>query len=273
MGCPVSFFKVFKMTSNNNPYGQKDFLQECLNSVNVESTVNEFKQAFCSVCANSQCTRSRWADSKWMRRMMDQKESLHNPIFLDPDTDELFKQISDQNFITISQETSKLYGGWVDIKEDGSVVHHADPPTQTKSSDKMDETVSSLKKGSSQDPSEAPDSDEEKDGDERPLRFQPPEESLEKDLPVKETESLEEPLETPEDLKEAEVPKKPTKTRTSHKNTPEPSGGIILGPKDNKKKPSVLLNKEDKWKAPSDDDGKRGKLKVRIGDGTVVKKD
>lgn len=281
--------------------GQKDFLKTCMESVNVDSTVDEFKQAFCSVCVNPECTRSQWSESKWLQRMIRQEQALQNPTIIDPNSDPRFSQHASQDFISVDDKQAQLYGGWVDVKEDGKIVHHAEPPTESKSSSKLDESVSSLS-GKKKDDGGGGGGGEEgaaplaaqsepeppKDGDGgqgQPEGFTPIQGHEEAEIEDTEDEPTEEPPPALQPQKqEPQKPKPRPKTKKprkgSEKNTPKPDGGIMLeggneSPQRNTApKESKLLNKEDPWATPSEEnDGSGGKLTVRISDGKVIKKE
>lgn len=229
--------------------GKKDFLSECMDSLPKSLALDEFQAAYCSVCINPDCHRSRWADSRWLTRMAMQEQALNNPIFGDPN-DPRFADIITTHFEPVDEDTLDYYGGWVEVREDGSVVRYAEPPTEETSADKLDTALESLKKGADPDPvGDVPEDKDDEDPD--------PE------------DNSEEGSET-----EDSSPKpKPLKTR----NTPAPKGGIILKPNLKIEKPqSALLHKpRDPWAVPksSSKRGKNGKLVVRASDGKVLKGD
>lgn len=239
--------------------GQRDFLTTCMNSMNVDGTVQDFQQAFCSVCVNPECTRSRWADSQWIKRMLEQEKVLNNPTIIDPSGNSEFQKIASQDFISISDEDISFYGGWVDVKENGKVVHHSEPETENKSSNKVEQSLSSLKKDTEPTP-------EESDSD--PEETEIHEEIIEEEIPSQ--------FQQPQEPKDPKPQKKKTRRKKNHKNTPKPQGGVTLDPSNQSpfqqrnstaNKPS-LVTKEDPWAAPKPE--RKGKLKVRINDGKVV---
>lgn len=282
-----------------NQKGKKDFLTTCMNSMEVKGTVQEFRQAFCSVCVNPECTQSQWADSQWIRRMLEQEKVLNNPQFVDPSRNKELEKKASQDFISISNETASFYGGWVDVKEDGKVVHHAEPETENKSSDKIDQNVNSLKNEGdepsqieSRDTEEAEDT-ENKEEAEAPVFFQeaasePDEgnsESAEdangsKSEVSNPTEDHKKEDEDPEvrDPAPKQQPQKKSRGKKMPKNTEAPKEGIMLQPSSpfedrnsGENQQSALIHKEDPWavKKPAKK-SKDGTLKVRIDDGEVI---
>lgn len=256
------------------PKGQRDFLTTCMNSMNVEGTVQEFQQAFCAMCVNPECTRSKWADSQWIKRMLEQEKVLNNPTILDPSGNSEFQKIASQDFISITDEDVSFYGGWVDVKENGKVVHHAEPETENKSSEKVEQSLTSLKnKGvdpsSRTDPSEdhipAAGANDDKDKDD---------EYVEEDLDEDEDEPSQFQAPSPTEPK-----KKPRRKGKKPGNTPTPQQGVILessnqspfNQRNSQPTKSSLLTQDDPWEVPDPTKKKKGgKLKVRIKDGKVV---
>jgi len=193
-----------------------------------------------------------------MTRMIMQEQTLYNPVFGDPE-DPKFGDITSKHFETVDVETLEYYGGWVDMKEDGTVVRHGDVKPDETDSSKLDDALQSLRGGTSAPPKpdaasyetvEAPETVEEVE-DEPEAAPEPP------SPPVRQEEAS-----------------KPVKRRERAQNTEVPRGGIILGPSQPKPRPSALITKKDPWAINPDTApkrGKNGKLTVRVSDGKVLK--
>ena len=246
---------------------QQDFLSECMNSINIQATPEQFEASHCIICQNNLCKRSQWGDSLWIRRMNRQEHTLNNPVFLDPEDKPEYMELASQEFISIEGKQAKLYGGWVDVDAKGKVVHHAEPETQEQPSDKLDESVRSLKK-----PKGDTEPESQQDSGEDIINTATPE-----------PEVLKEGVE--EDVKPMETSKAPTPQKAQRKssktNTDAPKEGIMLGGRGSQKastskdRDSELIRQSQKWDAPSTDKegGKGGKLTVRIDNGDVIDRD
>jgi hypothetical protein len=234
---------------------ENDYIQECMESMPQQGSLDDFKRAFCDVCINPECKRSRFKDSKWVTRMIMQEEALFNPRFAN-ENDPRYDHLRAVNFEPVDEQTLKYYGGWVDLREDGTVVHQGETPVEEKDSSKIDQAVASLKGGLTK-TTEEPDS---------PPAPEPAEEAEPEPTKV---EAPAPPEPTPKPVQRSQRPK----------NTEVPQGGIILGPAkpDIIQRPSRLLQPpSDPWAvdgAGSSKRGKNGKLTVRVSDGKVVKED
>lgn len=241
----------------------QDFISECMESMPKQGSLEDFTQGFCSVCINPDCKRSRWADSRWMTRMILQEQALRQPVFADPD-DPKYVHLQNTHFEEVDQETLQYYGGWVDVREDGSVVNHAPGDIHEKGSSKVDEALKSLRSGKS--PEEV-------------LRQSLFEEEEEYEIPSEPEPEIEEPDEVEPEPEPARRPQEPAPqvkpTVKKSLNTEVPKSGILLGTQAPVKQSSILTS-TDPWAVPSGGTskrGKNGKLTVRVSDGKVVKGD
>lgn len=247
---------------------QRDLLQSCMESLPHDTTVPEFEAAFCAVCVSDQCDRSRWKDSRWITRMLMQEEALHNPMFARAD-DPRYAGLRNTNFQAVDAQTIKHYGGWVDVRADGSVVQHAEAPQTEVSSDKLEAALNSLKKGGASSAPKALPPQETLEEDTTPME---PELPLETSLEEDTLEEVHDPvpaLEKPPVIKES----RPVVSR--QRNTPRPSG-IILGTSSKILQPSALLHQKDPWSTQPEQKTKRdkkGRLTVRAGDGKIMSED
>lgn len=226
-----------------------DFIQDCMDSMPQQGSLDDFKKAFCDVCINADCHRSRFTDSKWVTRMLMQEQALFNPSFADVD-DPRYDHLRGANFETIDAPTLKYYGGWVDIKEDGTVVHHGEAEPEETDASKFDQAVSSLR------------------GGREPVKEEPEEVHAPEPEPVVEVEQPDPVVERAPARPKRQVP--PQQPR----NTEMPQSGIILGPQKVIARPSHLLKPaSDPWAVDSGGTkrGKNGKLTVRVSDGKVKK--
>ena len=237
---------------------EKDYIQECMESMPQQGSLDDFKRAFCDVCINPDCKRSRFKDSKWVTRMIMQEDALFNPRFADPD-DPRYSHLRAVNFEPVDEQTLKYYGGWVDVREDGTVVHQGETPVDEKDSSKIDQAVASLKGGLTK-------------TIEEPAPTPVPE-------PAVEAEPEPTVVEAPAPEPQPEPQPQPVQRPQRPRNTEVPQGGIILGPSkpDLIQRPSRLLQPQsDPWAVDgsgSSKRGKSGKLTVRVSDGKVVKED
>ena len=241
-------------------YKSEDYLQECMESIEKDLSVEAFQKACCSICLNNECKRSGWGDSNWLQRMKRQENNLYNPTFYDPGQ---YEELANQDFITIDDDQAKVYGGWVNVKEDGTIVHHGEEETKEREADKIDESVQSLQQDDAG-------GREEKNGEEETKESEPPKNEVPEEKPVEE-----EPKKQPLDTKPVQ-PKHFTK-----KNTNAPEDGIMLGgdsPKDARREESELIKQSRKWEVSEPDkrggDGSGGgNLTVRIDNGDVIDND
>lgn len=246
---------------------RKDLLEGCRSSINIQSTEEEFKMAFCDVCINPECVRSGWAESSWLSRMNRQEKALWEPYIVDPNSRPEFLQLSRQNFETLTAEERSYYGGWVSIGDDGKIIHHAEPETSTTSDKSLQNSLEAIQK--SKQPSEDSLTPEELE-EEIPLppfmrNFQDEEQDVEEELK--------------EDIKTStiEIPKE----MTNPKNTePPPKEGIMLGNGSNNVHPNkrrqlveqMVHLSGDSWGVPSEAKSK-SRVTVRVTDGKVMKKE
>lgn len=284
---------------------KKDLIQGCMESFPIKVTVPEFEAAYCNVCVNPECVRSRWADSVWMQRMHRQEQALWSPVIVDPAGNPILTKLATQAFESIDVDERSVYGGWVSIGADGKVIHQAKPETETKSADKLEASLRAMKsQKEGQDPVEAFISEHYSDNEIQEIAdtvaaqsvsgFQPmydpmpsDEELYEEEVPppvevqVKDTPQATKPPETetkPEYILEPRQAPQPQQNGTQPvvRNTPPPpSGGILLGgptAPQPRQQASVLANREDTWGVPTEKKT-RSRLTVRLDTGTVVKKE
>lgn len=239
---------------------KKDYLQECMESSNFQGTAEEFKDLYCRVCQNQECVHSGWGDSRWLSRMVRQEEALHNPIIIDPSSDPLYFQISQQDFITIDQKQARIFGGWADIDAAGRVIHWAEPETSTAPGQGLQESREALKGLNN---GENPQGDEDSDP------------------PGGLTQGDDGGAASSKDLRENSSGEFQTMMSSPPKNfqhVPDQSGTTIdPGQGVKPKSPSsFLLGRPDPWAIQESGQGTgggTGKLTVRVSDGKVVKKD
>jgi hypothetical protein len=214
-----------------------------------------------------------------------QENALLNPIIVSPSDNEHYQILASQSFESLDKPTEgAVHSGWVSVTPDKKVVHHAQPETISKSSDKITKTLESLKPSSETE--ELPDEIRVEDEPSPPAPVTNPEPSTnlhetlsgeleEPEEPIK----LEEPEELPVEKEVILTPIEPVSERPSDserliRNTPNPSKGIILnGQSNTPKAPSHLLKKQDDWSAPEENRDQKGRLVVKISDGKVVKKE
>lgn len=272
-----------------NKYKSEDYLQECLDSIEEDLSIEAFQKACCSICLNNECKRSGWGDSNWLQRMKRQENSLYNPTFYDPGE---YEELASQDFITIDNDQSKVYGGWVNVKEDGTIIHHAEEETKEHEADKVDQSVQSLRGG--ENPDEEGREGEDHVATEDTKTAADVESDTETEEPVPETGSSEpdpadrgEVRPEPKQKQKTEevLDTKPVRPKHFRKNTESPKEGIMLGGKDaedarrQQRPESELLKKSRKWEVSEADknggDSKDGggHLTVRIDNGEVVDKD
>jgi hypothetical protein len=207
-----------------------DFLKECIDSIEVEpDSVEEFQEVFCSRCMNEACKHSEWDTSSWMSRMNRQEQALYNPEYGNPSQ---FKAEHSQDFISYEnddEDEAEVHAiGWESWDSEDMKVHKEDPPTEEKSSEKIDQNLESLKDGNGEDKS----SSEQKETQERGK-------SVEED-----GESSKGEMNDNEDSEEGESEKGP-------RGLPDQSGKVIEKEEDShSSKDSELLkrdNNEDNW--------------------------
>lgn len=243
---------------------QDDFIKDCMESMPQQGSLEDFKRAFCDVCINPECKRSRFTDSKWVTRMIMQEEALARPRFADPN-DPAYDYLRSAYFEPVDEQTIKYYGGWVDVREDGTVVHHGETPHEEKDASKFEAAVASLK-GGVEAPVEAPEPEPQPEPTPPPARrvVEVPDPPMPE--PTPEPEAVVQPKPQPPS-------QKPQAPRP--RNTEVPKSGILLGPQQIIQRPSHLLQPpEDPWAVDSGSKrDKNGRLTVRVSDGKVVKKD
>lgn len=216
--------------------GDNDYLDECMSSIDVDSSIKEFKEAFCSRCYRADCTHSQWGKPGWMERMARQIEAITDPEHIDPNRPDV-QPIAQQDF----EDTRNLeQDAWSmptpdQQDEDGKKVHKATPPTNQRSADRVTESAEALGGGSQKD-----------------------------DAPEHFTSA-----ESAEEEKESE-----DRSEESKNNTEVPDDGIMVSPDgdtsdETPPEEPETQPKEDDWTHPdhSSDDGG---LTVNIDDGTKV---
>ena len=215
--------------------GDKDFLGDCMDSVDGDASVKEFQMVFCRRCFNQECTHSGMNKTQWQARMDRQEDALLNPDRLDPNRPDV-QPIAHQNF---EDARNLQQDAWsMPVEDDGRKrVHKSDPPTKTQSADKVDESAKAL----------AGD-DEKKTEDEG---------SDEKPEPAKESPESEDTHPEKED-------------RT---NTDVPDEGIMLDGQPKESKPKRRPRKNEDWSHPDYDTTDGGGLTVNINDGKEVPDD
>ena len=247
-----------------NRFGTQDNAKDCLNDLPDQVRPEQLKAGWCDVCMNKECVRSRWGDSQWLARMLAQKEALLNPKFGDPD-DPQFSHLKTLNFEQIDERTLKHYGGWVEVRQDGSVINHAPAPKDEESSEKVENALKSLQP----EPEEV---------------AAPAQVEIEKPEPKPEVRVQEQPAQPARKKEEkTEEPKAPARPAPKPKSklilpqtAPNQSGKVLGTPQT--QKPSAILSgraaPKDPWAVdPSPNKrGPSGKLTVRVSDGKVVKK-
>lgn len=94
---------------------RQDLLRECLADIKV-IPLDEFNKAFCSVCANRECTRSFLQGSVFDKRVND----WHNKLFINvnkaDESNENFSHIRSKKFIPINNESIHLSSGFVQLQ-------------------------------------------------------------------------------------------------------------------------------------------------------------
>lgn len=213
--------------------GDKDFLDRCMDSVEVDASVKEFQQVFCRRCHNNECTHSGMGKSIWLDRMGRQKKALEDPDLVDPNRPDV-QPIAHQSF----EDARNLeQDAWSMPVEDDSEkrVHTSEPPTRTQPADKVDESAAAL-------------AGEEESDDGSETESEPEEEN--KPEPEEESQKSDQPK----------------------NNTDVPDEGILLDPDGDKpssdnKKPK---RKEEDWSHPEHGSDDSGGLTVNIDDGTEV---
>jgi hypothetical protein len=119
---------------------QADYLDECMSTVDIDSSIQEFKQAFCSRCMRDECTHSGWGESTWLQRIHRQSEALENPNRLDPSRSDL-QEIVSQDFEDIRNIEQDA---WSIPNPSEREVHQAEPSVQDQPSDQVDASVEAL---------------------------------------------------------------------------------------------------------------------------------
>lgn len=243
--------------------GKEDFISECLNSMEQKGSLEDFEIAFCSVCINPDCHRSKWSDSKWMTRMLMQEEALSHPTFMSQDDPRFIALNQEMRFEEIDPTLHNYYGGWVEIQDDGKVVNKVPAPTESTESDKVTHALKQLRKAKDLPPKEEeviPDTP-------APEAPEPSPEPSKEVPPVQVKEEVPEPVEEKREPIRKPLRPSPLKNR----NTQAPSQGIMLGQSQVKK--AVPVSQNDPWAVPEDSKrGSDGKLVVRAGDGKILKK-
>lgn len=153
--------------------GKKDYLGQCMDSVDVDSSIDEFKQAFCSRCYREECAHSQWGRPGWLGRMRRQMKALEDPTRLDPNRPDV-KPIAQQDFedsrnlekdawsmpaddgppaepdMLVGPDGGELeadpreYDRNTERSDGAKEVHKAEPPTKSQSSDKVDRSAEAL---------------------------------------------------------------------------------------------------------------------------------
>jgi hypothetical protein len=232
----------------------QDFLQECMSSMPQKADVETFELAFCNVCLNGECYRSAWTESKWLTRMLMQEKSLNDPVFALPDNPLFIHLNKTQNFEDISPDTLNYYGGWVEVKQDGSVLHNVPAKPEITSATKVDKALESLQSGKPPQKTE----------------HTPPIEDLKKPEPEGlEEDTIPDPVEEIQDVFVPDIkPERPVLT-----NVAGPKKGILLRAPDPSKAPT-LAKDLDPWASPEPSGvskrNSQGKLVVRVSDGKVI---
>lgn len=234
-----------------------DFIKECLESMPQKGSIDDFERAFCDVCINPDCQRSRFTDSKWLTRMILQEEALYHPVFADPN-DPRYDSLRQTRFEPVDEQTVKYYGGWLDVREDGTVVRHGETPHDEKDAGNVEAALNSLRRGTPQDPESVEDNEDS-------------EETVSEPEVTRDTQSHEPAERAPVDNRKTR-----STSRTRPRNTEVPKGGIILGPSKGTIPPTRPPKVNDPWAVDSKgiSGGRReGRLTVRVTDGKVVQGD
>ena len=219
-----------------------DYIKQCMESLQenkeVDASVEDFEEIWCSRCMNENCKRSGWDSSSWTERMERQERALKEPEYANP---EHFESCHKQDFISYGQESeeggvhSTPNSGWESWGSEDTKVHKEDPPTKEKSSEKVEESVKMLEGGQSEN-EESVDEEREKE-----------EEEIEEDLKDIEVEEVGEKGDNEEEESEEEM-----------QELPDQSGKIIgKDSQEDGKENSELLKKgeKDKWEVEEDKDG------------------
>lgn len=246
-----------------------DFIDECMETAggdkDIDVSVEEFEEAFCEVCINSDCRRSKHRrDSGWLERMERMERALYDPDFGDPSR---FERSHRQNFETITQPDDKIHtkpGEWESVSEEDQSIESAQPSNEDSQSEKMGEpedvhlehppsktgkkkgvmeAVDELNKSSQDDSGE----DEENEENPPPDQNDPEEgqEKMEKDTPHREAQNVQ-------------------------KGKEEEGEGIMIEPEEDPSSPPPASSQSDGTDDWSVDEDDSSGLTVNIDDGEVV---
>lgn len=241
-----------------------DYLKECMESIDIESSVEEFKEFYCDRCMNEECKHNEWDEqsSEWLRRMKRQEKALNEPEFGDPDH---FEEAHAQGFISYTDddeeggESFAMDSEWQSWSDEGAEIHKEEPPTQEKPAEKIEENVKSLS------------DDEEEEGERE-------EEQENEEKQVQESELEPEPQTQPDQEKEQTVRESETETEEVEENQEQEGrdqkypdqSGKVLDPDQVDSETSEREKRETKSQPSSDDwsvdEGGSG-LTVNISDG------
>ena len=189
---------------------------------------------------------------KWTQRMNRQVTALQQPNFADP-SDPAFREHAEQDFKTFDKQTVQVTD-WESFTEPerfkkAPTVHHAEPESESKSGQKVDDNVNLLASAK---------------GKTVELPEEEPTEMV--------VEQEEVPAEPGRPITLQEAPKKQVANPPARQyNTSVPEGGFLMRPRDEILKPSESTQKPqtDQWSVNS---GKKKKLVVRATDGKRVDK-
>lgn len=249
-----------------------DYIDECMDDTGVQATFEQFMEAFCKRCLNSNCKRSRLNDMKWKQRMARQAEAAFNPTFGDP-SDPQLESHANQSFETFEDQQVRV-SEWESFESADTPsrmeerhVHRADAPTQKHDGRKIKDAVNQLAGINGKETKPAPEPETQKD--QEPVS-EPASPNNQKQPVVQEKEEVAQaPAQAPEERPKKKVAKK---GRTQY-NTEAPSDGMVLKPREEIMKPSQSSDstKNDPWAVKEDTSDKR--LIVRASDGKVLDED
>lgn len=93
---------------------KSDFLKECMSDVG-QGPIDIFQKAFCSVCANRDCSRSTSSNLSFDRRVSNWKDDLFNNVPRANESDPNFARIRAKRFISLDNEPSGAVSNAVPI--------------------------------------------------------------------------------------------------------------------------------------------------------------
>jgi len=91
-----------------------DMLAECNN---LKVPFQDFAEAFCSRCLQKDCTRSQAGKSRFEARISTWEDRLFNNVAKMDPSDERYKEISAQSFVSISANPRGATASWVDPRD------------------------------------------------------------------------------------------------------------------------------------------------------------